>query len=156
MGRFLWQAEPERAAAASITRFTREVAATGREVAAYPDLHRWSVEYPEEFWPLAWDFCGLVGTQGGTAVERAEDPLGWRFFPGAKLNVVETLLNHADDRAALVAVSKAGDRTVLTRAELKAVILDVPEMRARGSTRSSPNPSARRPGHPARAAGSTG
>ncbi|MCW3784698.1 acetoacetate--CoA ligase [Defluviimonas salinarum] len=119
MGRFLWQAEPERAAAASITRFTREVAATGREVAAYPDLHRWSVECPEEFWPLAWDFCGLVGTRGGTAVERAEDPLGWRFFPGAKLNVVETLLNHADDRAALVAVSEAGDRTVLTRAELK-------------------------------------
>ncbi|WP_343115737.1 acetoacetate--CoA ligase [Ostreiculturibacter nitratireducens] len=122
MGRFLWRAGPERAAEASITRFTRlaAAAAAGRDFRTYPDLHRWSVERPEEFWPLAWDFCGLVGEPGDTAVQRAEDPLGWRFFPGARLNVVDTLLKNADGRPALVSICENGARVVLSRAELKA------------------------------------
>lgn len=124
MGKLLWQADTKRIAEAAITRFTRraEAAYPGRRFQSFPALHRWSVEHPEEFWPLAWEFCGLVGQRTGSPVQRAADPLDWRFFPEARLNVVETLLKNADGRTALVCIAENGRRSVLTRAELKAEV----------------------------------
>lgn len=111
-------------AGAAITRFTQlaRAACPGRSFASFPDLHRWSVEEPEAFWSLVWDFCGLVGERGVPALRRSADPLDWRFFPGARLNVVETLLKNADGRAALVCISENGTRSILNRAELKAEV----------------------------------
>ena len=36
----------------------------GLKLAAYRDLHAWSVMKPAEFWELVWDFCGVIGDKG--------------------------------------------------------------------------------------------
>lgn len=124
MGKLLWQADARRVAGAAITRFARRAETTfsRRNLTNFPELHRWSVEHPEEFWPLAWDFCGLVGERGDVALRRSADPLDWQFFPEARLKVVESFLKNADDRPALVCIAENGTRSTLTRAQLKAEV----------------------------------
>ncbi len=58
---------------------------------SFRDTHRWSREHPGEFWLEAWDDLGIIGNPGDTAVsgEGFEDT---RWFPGATLNIVNTLL----------------------------------------------------------------
>ena len=46
----LWTPSPERAAATRLAGFRARAGA-----ADYESLHRWSIERPDEFWPLVWD-----------------------------------------------------------------------------------------------------
>lgn len=126
-GEVLWRPTRERIAATAMHRF-----AAGRDRAT---LQRWSVERPEEFWPAVWEACGLVGERGARAVVRPDDPdparsfAGTRYFPEARLSVVENLLGLGappddprwrDGRAeALVAVDEAGRREARTWDELR-------------------------------------
>ncbi len=90
--------------------------------AGQPDfaaLHAWSVAQTEDFWRLAWDFCGLQGAQGHTTYIHDADPLKAQFFPEATLNVVETFLKNPDDRPAISFIGENGQRRRWTRAELK-------------------------------------
>ena len=34
------------------------------------DLHRWSIEKPEEFWAQLWNFLGVIGEPGARAYQR--------------------------------------------------------------------------------------
>ncbi len=98
---------------------------------AYERLRRWSVTHPERFWPLVWDFCGVVADESqGAAWEHVvagldrmapPDPvLGPRWFLGARLNFAENLLRHRDrDGVAVVAWDERGRRGSLTFAELE-------------------------------------
>ena len=116
----LWRAPDARLSDAAITRFM--AGAEERAGTPIPDfwaLHRWSVAEPELFWPLAWEFCGLAGTPGAPALIRGETQRDWRFFPEARLNVVDTLLKNADDRPALIATDEGGARRTMSRAELR-------------------------------------
>src|SRR5919199_1190456 len=83
----LWTPPPERAARSNIVAFierARAAAAHGEaphagEVRDYAALYRWSVEHPEEFWPLVWRFCGVIadrGAPGETPWERVVEGLG--------------------------------------------------------------------------------
>ena len=92
---------------------------TGQTLEAYSDLHAWSVTNPSEFWPLAWEFCGLIGDQGDIAHVDHDDPMQVQFFPNARLNVAETFLKNADDRTAIVFVGEDGRRMEWSRANLK-------------------------------------
>lgn len=55
------------------------------------ELHRWSIENPDEFWRELWDFLGVIGTRGDTAVIPSQLPKS-RFFPDAQLSYLENLL----------------------------------------------------------------
>jgi len=55
------------------------------------ELHRWSIEKPDEFWRELWDFLGVIGSRGDTAVIPAQLPES-RFFPNAQLSYLENLL----------------------------------------------------------------
>ncbi len=90
--------------------------------AGQPDfaaLHRWSVAETADFWRMAWAFCGLQGEMGEIAYIHNADPIKARFFPDARLNVVETFLKNADDRPAISFIGENGRRMKWTRAELK-------------------------------------
>ena len=77
-------------------------------------LHRWSITEPEEFWHAVWGFTGVVGDPGSVAVEPATDMWRTRFFPEARLNVVDKNLGAAWSAAttprSLVAVDESGRR----------------------------------------------
>jgi acetoacetyl-CoA synthetase len=58
----------------------------------YGALHRWSVQYPGEFWATVWDHCGLPGDRGERLHETGERFQDTRFLPDARFNVAEALL----------------------------------------------------------------
>jgi acetoacetyl-CoA synthetase len=81
------------------------------------------VREPEAFWALVWDECGLVGDAGARVVDHRDDFAATRFFPDARLSVVENLLasrpgvRGSDD--ALVALDETGRRTTRSWDELR-------------------------------------
>jgi len=111
-------------ASTRLTAFVRAAEArTGRSLAAYADLHRFSVEDPEAFWPLVWDVCGIEAADRGRIVVQDRDRMpGARFFPDARLNFAENLLRSPDDRPAIVFWGETRVRRILTRAELYAEV----------------------------------
>lgn len=120
----LWQPAPEQIASTNVTRFAREASLRwGRNFEEYVDLHRWSVEAPEEFWLNIWDWTGVIGT-GDTepvVVDREQMP-GARWFPNIRLNFAQNLLRRQD--AALALIFQAEDRVTrsLSFAELYAQV----------------------------------
>ncbi|HST82804.1 MAG TPA: acetoacetate--CoA ligase [Kineosporiaceae bacterium] len=60
----------------------------------YGALHRWSVQYPGEFWATVWDHCELPGDRGERLHETGERFQDTRFLPDAQFNVAEALLAH--------------------------------------------------------------
>ena len=118
----LWRPQPEAAASSAMAEFqTFFGSRLGRTFADYPSLHRASVEERGEFWSALWDFCGVIGEKG--TVLLAEDRMpGASFFPEARLNYAENLLQEADDREAIV--FRAEDRVEkrMTRRELLSAV----------------------------------
>ena len=127
----VWAPSPEQIARANLTRFigdARRVA--GARVSDFASLYQWSIEAPEDFWPLVWRFCGVVAEQrpdgsqwdsvlfGRERMGPPSDASGPTWFSGAKLNFAENLLRFDDDREALVAWTEDGLRRRLTYAEL--------------------------------------
>jgi len=120
MGEALWRPSAERVAAAEITRFTALVNESwGVEAAEYQSLHRWSVEHPEQFWDAIWEFAGIVAdTKGDTVLEGAHRMLGARWFPQARLNYAENLLQRRDNSEAIVFHGEDQVRRSLSYTEL--------------------------------------
>ena len=85
----------------------------------YADLHSWSVEHPEEFWPELVRFADVRADWGsGPVLEHADRMPGARFYGSARLNFAENLLRYQDDQPALVFQNERGTRRQLTYREL--------------------------------------
>lgn len=103
--------------------------------ANFRQLHRWSTENPDHFWSEAWADLGIVGEMG----ERTSEGEGFehkRWFPDAKINIVETLLAGDPDDEVIVALAEDGHRRTITRAELRVeVAACAAALRAQGVTK---------------------
>ena len=80
-------------------------------------LHKWSISQPEDFWASVWDYCAVAGERGQRVIQRTEFPsdpsrefISTKFFPDAKLSVVENFLRHTGNGDAIVAINETGDR----------------------------------------------
>ncbi|WP_163270140.1 acetoacetate--CoA ligase [Chelativorans alearense] len=99
----LWIPSAEQLRRAPMSVFMEAAAkASGRPIADFDSLHRWSVEEREAFWPLVWDFCGIVGERGERVLVDGEKMPGASFFPDAKLNFAENLLRKSGAEDAIV------------------------------------------------------
>ncbi|HEV8454389.1 MAG TPA: AMP-binding protein, partial [Gemmatimonadales bacterium] len=130
----LWTPGPDRIARANLTAFIKHIKKLkppGAEaVDDFDSLYRWSVERPEWFWPMVWEFCGVIADERpGRApwddvvvgLDRMAPPdpkLGPRWFSGARLNFAENLLRYADDHPAIVFWNEQGRQRELSYAEL--------------------------------------
>jgi acetoacetyl-CoA synthetase len=95
-----------------------ETAIARHGFANFRELHRWSIDNPEDFWREAWDELGIVGERGerttrGSGFEETE------WFPDARLNIVDTLLAGEPSFEALIAHAEDSPRRSLTRGELR-------------------------------------
>ncbi len=116
----LWRPSPTQVATAAMTTFRSQVAARHR--AELPDsaaLHRFSIERPGDFWSALWDFAGVIGDRGERAYVPASHMRDARFFPDARLNVVDTLLSATDDTPAILAAREDGETSALSMKELR-------------------------------------
>ena len=84
----------------------------------YWELHRWSIEHPDEFWSKAWDDLALIGQKGNESYQSGERFIDAKFFPNGKINVAENLLEHGNGLA-IISILEDGSRSELTYEELR-------------------------------------
>lgn len=123
----LWSPTPQQIADANLTRFTRLVRTQyGVAADSYAALHRWSIERADQFWQALWQFCGVVASQeSAVVVTDFDDILAARWFPDARMNFAENLLQRRDDAQAIVFWNEQGFQRALTHAELYAQVSQV-------------------------------
>ncbi|MCG2575998.1 acetoacetate--CoA ligase [Dechloromonas sp. XY25] len=113
----LWKPNPH---IVGDTRMAVFMQATGH--GRYADLWQWSVDQPEAFWSTLWDFCGAVGDKGRTVLVDGDKMPGARWFPEARLNYAENLLQNRDAGEALVFWGEDKVKRRMSRAELYAEV----------------------------------
>lgn len=130
----LWSPGPVRAAGTALARFAaRAAAATGRDLARYGDLHRWSISDLAAFWGLVWDFADLPADRADPVFVPGASLTDARFFPQARLNYAEACLQGPDTDEVIVWRSEAGDARRLTRGDLRAMVAQLQHfLRAEG------------------------
>jgi len=84
----------------------------------YAALHDWSIKSPNEFYSNLWDFLNIIGDRAKLAYVANDDIKKVQFYPDARLNYAENLLQNADSRPAIIAYRDDGDRRLITRKEL--------------------------------------
>lgn len=86
---------------------------------SYQDLHAWSVDQPEQFWALVWQECGVVASRAPDRVLADASMPRAQWFPGARLNYVDTVLRHRDRPGpAVVTIGEDGERQEISWPEL--------------------------------------
>ncbi|WP_366653909.1 acetoacetate--CoA ligase [Fodinicurvata sp. EGI_FJ10296] len=99
----LWTPSEARRQESRLARFMARV--QERHELSLPDydaLYQWSVDDSETFWSEVWDFFGIAGEKGArTIVDPGRMP-GARFFPDARLNYAENLLQRRTNDTAIV------------------------------------------------------
>ncbi|MFM1905719.1 MAG: hypothetical protein RIT32_515 [Actinomycetota bacterium] len=93
-------------------------------VDSYPDLLNWSTTNPDQLWRYVWQDSEVVGEIGETTIS-GTGFFDTKFFPDAKLNVVNTLLQGDDDQVIITSITEAGIRRKLTRGEVKTAVKQV-------------------------------
>jgi acetoacetyl-CoA synthetase len=109
----MWQPSSERANRSQLAEFHRAAAERHRVGSDYAALHAWSCREPDAFWPMLWEFLGIIGERGPRAVERGRAMADTRFFPDAHLSFAENLLARSDDAIAIVARGADGSRCTI-------------------------------------------
>jgi acetoacetyl-CoA synthetase len=117
----IWSPAPARIARTQLTRFMQVVRERHRApVPDYPALHRWSIEFPENFWSALWDFCEIrAQTRATQILEQGNRMPGARWFIDARLNYAENLLRRDGNTAAIVFRNERGQRRELSWAQLR-------------------------------------
>ena len=119
----LWSPTAERIASTQVIAFLEQANALhGLKLAGYSDLHRWSIQHPDLFWDLVWDFSGTIGEKGGRLLLDGDKMPGAQFFPDARLNFAENMLRRNDDTTAIVFRGEDKVRSALTWRELNALV----------------------------------
>ena len=109
----LWRPDPETVGNTRMAHFMQETSH-----ADYADLWRWSVDQPEAFWSKIWDYCAVVGEKGQRILLDGDRMPGARWFPEARLNYAENLLQNRSDGEALVFWGEDKVKRRLSHAEL--------------------------------------
>ncbi len=121
----LWEPSAERIAQANVTAFAAAVSGRhGVDVGTYAKLWRWSVDHKWDFWHEIWSYGGVLGTPGERVLLDADRMPGARWFPDARLNFAQNLLERrrADDGGdALVFWGEDKVRRTLSHADVHAL-----------------------------------
>jgi len=99
----LWTPSEDRRRETRLAQFMTWV--ENRHNLALPDfdsLYEWSVTDSEIFWSDVWDFFGIAGEKGDRIVADSGLMPGARFFPDARLNYAENLLQRRTNDTAIV------------------------------------------------------
>jgi len=121
----LWKPSPARTEHALVSAFARRI--EQRHGVGLPDYHRlwqWSIDHKWDFWRAVWEDGEVIGTPGERVLEHAERMPGARWFPDARLNFAQNLLERRradDDGDAFVFWGEDKVRRRMSHAELHAL-----------------------------------
>jgi len=85
----------------------------------YEQLWSFSVSQKEQFWSALWDWHGVIGEKGERILINGGKMPGAAFFPDARINYAENMLQDADNRLAFIAYGEDGRVARLTRRQIK-------------------------------------
>ena len=120
----LWTPTPEQAEKTAVYQLMQSVG-----VLDYQSLWQWSIDQPEDFWSTVWDACDVIGEKGKTILRRADTMRESRFFPEARLNYAENLLERGqDDDEAIIFWGEDKLKLRLNRRELKAQVAQLAQV----------------------------
>ena len=116
----IWEPGADAKAGSNLRRFmTLAAKRTETEFSGYPALYLWSIQKPEAFWPLVWEFAQIRAERTWDRVIADGGAMpGARWFPGSRLNFAENLLRFEDEHPALVFRCENGERAQLSYREL--------------------------------------
>jgi acetoacetyl-CoA synthetase len=116
-----WAPGPEDVESSRVAEFLRWLQRErGMSFDGYDALWRWSVEELEDFWASVWHFFAVPASAPYRAVLEDRRMPGAAWFPGARLNYAEAVLDRAPgDRPAIVAVSEDLVTQDISRDELR-------------------------------------
>ena len=80
----------------------------------YWELHKWSLDNSDAFWRYVFDDSKVVGDLG-------DDIFSGRSFPGAKLNVVDTLLQGKFEQIVITEISEDGSERKFSRGQVRII-----------------------------------
>ena len=87
----------------------------GVDVAAYPELWRWSVDDLEGFWNSVFDYFGVEYDGERTVALASSEMPGADWFPGVRLNWAErAFAGKDDDQVAILHASELRDLGEIT------------------------------------------
>jgi acetoacetyl-CoA synthetase len=121
MSKLLWQPSIEQIANSNMTQFIKAANATYQtDITDYTALYQWSINYPEQFWPLVWKFCHIKASKlWDEVLIREEEMPGAAWFVGSELNFAENLLQYRDSKnTALIFHGENGARRSINYQEL--------------------------------------
>ncbi len=121
MDKPIWSPSQERIERANLNRFMRFVREeTGNaDLNSYAPLWQFSIDHPERFWTLLWDFCGIRASGAREPVIDTSDDGIAQWFPHIRLNITQNLLRFDDERTALLQIAQDGSATRTSFAELR-------------------------------------
>ena len=119
MSQVCWNPSAERIHNANISRFIRLIRSeSDPSVFDFGSLYDHSVRSPASFWRAIWEFFEVRGRIGKTILLESEQMTENRWFPDARLNFAENLLQRRDDHTAIIFHSESGSCRSLSYAEL--------------------------------------
>lgn len=117
--RVLWRPSAERVAASRLTGFA---ARQGFAPPDYEALWQWSVDHLDDFWAAVWDTFDVRASAPYAQVLTTRAMPGARWFPGARLNLVDQVLRWTGQAPALVAAGEQGEPYEVSRDELRGLV----------------------------------
>jgi acetoacetyl-CoA synthetase len=96
-----------------------------QSINSYPELYEWSLREKEKFWASVWDYCGVVGVKGEKILLDGNDIEKAIWFPEARLNFAENLLQKKTDDTAIYFQAEDKVRSELTWKQLYAQVASV-------------------------------
>ena len=122
--KLLWNPDPEQLKQTNLSLFGKKAAQKYRfQEDDYESLHRWSIEYPEQFWEEVWTDAQVICSKPYRRVMGPAKMPGTPWFEGSQLNFAENLLERANDAdPAIRFTGETGKQIVWTRKELKTAV----------------------------------
>lgn len=90
------------------------------ECSDYSELHRWSISNTADFWRFVVSDSQVLGDFKDIAIS-GSGFFKTEFFPGTRLNVVDTLLKGDPDKIVITEISESGEQRTFTRNEVRKI-----------------------------------
>ncbi len=122
--KLLWEPSADWIKNVNITRFIEFI---NKEYSAGvnggKELYKWSITNIEDFWAAMWEFGGIIASKKyDKVVEDLNVYPGTEWFPGARLNFAENLLQYKDDQLAFIFQGETKVSKQITYAELNKTV----------------------------------
>ena len=107
----LWTPSPDSTKQSEIFLFIEYLEKNNKDLhfKNFDDLHKWSINHPQEFWGAVWKYSKIIPSKlNGKVLPEYKEMINAKWFPKTRLNFAENLIRYRDDTDALIFLSETG------------------------------------------------